>query len=87
MKIIENYFEKWEKPLPDKDDHVGEESFIEWQYFNYPFFMPLIFFDKKKTFESRRYFVTLLEISFYLCILFYILFISAAVVDMMREKS
>lgn len=49
--------------------------------------MPLIFLDKKKTFESRRYFVTLLEISFYLCILFYILFISAAVVDMMREKS
>lgn len=30
MKIIENYFEKWEKPLPDKNDHIGEDSFIEW---------------------------------------------------------
>lgn len=86
MKFFDDYLEQWEKPLPKKEEHVGEESFIEWQDYNYPFFAPLILYDKTKAMPDRRSFVSLLEFSFILAILFYILFIAASGLDMIKNK-
>ena len=54
MNIFQNYLIAEEKELPKKGETDDERAkHINWDDYNYPFFMNLIYFDKERALEDR----------------------------------
>lgn len=86
MKFIEDNIKGYDKEPPKKDEWLEERSYVEWQEYNYPSFAPLIYYNKEKCVKDRKKFMTLLEISLYFSLLFYLVFIVAAIIDAAKNK-
>ena len=71
MEIVNKIISKFEKELPKRIDLSNNNKFIQWQDYNYPKQLPLIYFNLEDIPDSRsEYLIDILFFAFFFTLFF-----------------